>query len=80
MSEAAGHDIRKLIAMINQRRPEVVARIIDPGTKVEQCDTCGAAGSAVSPGKASSANRRSQSLNLTASRDASLFRLSSVNV
>ncbi len=35
MSEAAGHDIRKLIAMINQRRPEVVSRIFDPGTKAE---------------------------------------------
>jgi len=38
MSQAAGHDIRKLIAMINERRPEVISRIIDPGTKAEQCD------------------------------------------
>jgi len=38
MSAAAGHDIRKLIAMINKRRPEVADRIIDPGTKAEQCD------------------------------------------
>ena len=38
MSVAAGHDIRKLIAMINERRPEVAHRIIDPGTKAEQCD------------------------------------------
>ena len=38
MSAAAGHDIRKLIAMINERRPEVAHRIIDPGTKAEQCD------------------------------------------
>ena len=57
MSEAAGHDIRELIAMINQRRPEVVARIIDPGTTAEQCDARGATGSAVSLGKASSADR-----------------------
>lgn len=57
MSEAAGHDIRKLIAMINQRRPEVVSRIIDPGTKAEQCDARGAADSAVSIGEASSAAR-----------------------
>ena len=55
MSEAAGHDIRKLIAMINQRRPEVVSRIIDPGTKAEQCDARGAADSAVVIGEASSA-------------------------
>lgn len=55
MSEAAGHDIRKLIAMINQRRPEVISRIIDPGTKAEQCDARGAADSAVSSGEASSA-------------------------
>lgn len=38
MSAAAGHDIRKLIAMINERRSEVADRIIDPGTKAEQCD------------------------------------------
>ncbi len=38
MSAAAGHDIRKLIAMINERRPDVADRIIDPGTKAEQCD------------------------------------------
>jgi len=57
MSEAAGHDIRKLIAMINQRRPDVVSRIIDPGTKAEQCDACGAADSAVSVGEASPAAR-----------------------
>ena len=38
MSEAAGHDIRKLIATINERRSEVAHRIIDPGTQAEQCD------------------------------------------
>jgi hypothetical protein len=38
MSAAAGHDIRKLIAMINLRRKDVVDRIIDPGTQAEQCD------------------------------------------
>jgi hypothetical protein len=38
MSEAAGHDIRKLIAAINERRDEVASRIIDPGTKAEECD------------------------------------------
>ncbi len=48
MSAAAGHDIRKLIAMINERRSEVADRIIDPGSKAEQCDAHRAAGSAVS--------------------------------
>lgn len=38
MSEAAGHDIRRLIATINKRRPHSAARIIDPGTDAEQCD------------------------------------------
>jgi len=38
MSEAAGHDARKLAAMFNERRAEVADRIIDPGTKAEQCD------------------------------------------
>ena len=37
MSEAAGHDMRKLAAMFNARRSEVADRIIDPGTKAEQC-------------------------------------------
>ncbi len=37
MSEAAGHDIRQLAAMFNARRAEVADRIIDPGTKAEQC-------------------------------------------
>lgn len=38
MSEAAGHDVRKLAAMFNARRAEVADRIIDPGTKAEQTD------------------------------------------
>ena len=38
MSQAAGHDIRKLIAMINAGRTEVASRIIDPGTQAEQTD------------------------------------------
>lgn len=38
MSEAVGHDVRKLAAMYNARRAEVADRIIDPGTKAEQCD------------------------------------------
>ena len=42
MSAAAGHDVRKLIATINERRSSVVSRIIDPGTKAEQCDDRGA--------------------------------------
>jgi hypothetical protein len=35
MSEAVAHDIRKLIAAINERRDSVASRIIDPGTKAE---------------------------------------------
>ena len=38
MSEAVAHDIRKLIAAINERRDSVASRIIDPGTKAEQTD------------------------------------------
>ena len=38
MSDAAGHDVRRLIALINERRPQAAARIIDPGTEAEQCD------------------------------------------
>jgi len=38
MSEAVGHDIRKLIAAINERRDSVASRLIDPGTKAEQAD------------------------------------------
>lgn len=39
MSEAANHDIRRLIATINKRRPQAAGRIIDPGTKAEQSDS-----------------------------------------
>ena len=38
MSEAVGHDVRKLIAAINERRNSVASRIIDPGTRAEQTD------------------------------------------
>jgi hypothetical protein len=50
MSEAAGHDIRKLIATINERRSEVAHRIIDPGTQAERCDAHRAADTAISYG------------------------------
>lgn len=55
MSEAAGHDVRKLAALLNARRAEVANRIIDPGTKAEQCDARGATDSAVSNGESSAA-------------------------
>ncbi len=57
MSQSAGHDVRQLAAMINKRRAEVADRIIDPGTKAEQCDAHGAADRAVSNGKSSPADR-----------------------
>ena len=38
MSDAAGHDVRKLAAMFNEHRTQVADRVIDPGTKAEQCD------------------------------------------
>ena len=41
MSEAAGHDVRKLAALFNERRTQVADRIIDPGTKAEQCNVRG---------------------------------------
>ena len=53
MSEAAGHDVRKLAAMFNTHRAEAADRIIDPGTKAEQCDAQGAADCAVSNGESS---------------------------
>ena len=53
MSEAADHDVRKLIAMINKRRAEVVSRIIDPGTQAEQCDANADADHAVAHGESS---------------------------
>ena len=57
MSAAAGHDIRKLIALINERRSEVAHRIIAPGTKAEQCDARGTTDHAVSDGDFSPAAR-----------------------
>ncbi len=36
MSEAAGHDVRKLIAMINENREAAADRIIDPGSAAER--------------------------------------------
>lgn len=38
MSAAAGHDIRKLIATINELRDKHSDRIISPGKLAEQCD------------------------------------------
>ena len=38
MSKEAGHDVRRLIATINERRPQSAARIIDPGTEAERCE------------------------------------------
>ena len=38
MSADAGHDIRKLAAKYNELRASVASRIVDPGTKAEQCD------------------------------------------
>ena len=32
MSAASGHDVRRLIALINKRRPQCADRMIDPGT------------------------------------------------
>lgn len=48
MSEAAGHDVRKLAAMFNTCRAEVAERIIDPGMQAEQCDTLRAVVSPIS--------------------------------
>ena len=41
MSEAAGHDIHKLAAMINASRAQVAVRIIDPGTQAAASDSQG---------------------------------------
>ncbi len=57
MSEAVGHDIRKLAALFNERRADVADRIIDPGTKAEQCDAHGAADGPVSNGESTPAAR-----------------------
>lgn len=39
MSKAAGHDIRRLIAMINETRPKAATRIISPGAHAEKSST-----------------------------------------
>ena len=57
MSARAGHDIRRLIASINNRWPHEALLAIDPGTKAEQCDAHGAADHAVSDGRSSSEAR-----------------------
>jgi hypothetical protein len=57
MSERAGHDIRTLIASINQRWRNDASRIIDPGTKAQQCAEHGAADQAASDGESSLAAR-----------------------
>lgn len=38
MSDAVGHNIRALIALMNERRSQVLSRIIDPGTEAKQAD------------------------------------------
>ena len=55
MSQSVGHDVRRLAAIYNRRRAEVADRIIDPGTKAEQCDAHGAADHAISDGESSAA-------------------------
>jgi hypothetical protein len=37
MSQKAGHDVRRLIAMLNENRSEYLDRIISPGNDAEQC-------------------------------------------
>ncbi|MFO7905704.1 MAG: hypothetical protein ACQESR_07245 [Planctomycetota bacterium] len=37
MSDAAGHHVRKLAAMFNERRTQVVDRIVDPGSRKQTC-------------------------------------------
>ncbi len=57
MSDVAGHDVRELAAMFNERRSQVADRIIDPGTKAEQCDVRGAPDHVASSGESSPAAR-----------------------
>ncbi len=40
MSAAAGHDVRVLIARINERKRRCMPRIFDPGTQAEQSGPC----------------------------------------
>lgn len=54
MSKQAGHNIRTLIASINQQWPDEASRAIDPGTKAEKCDAHGTVDSAFSNGESSS--------------------------
>lgn len=53
MSERAGHDIRTLIASINSQWPNDAVRVIDPGTKAEQCAARGTADLGGSRGESS---------------------------
>jgi hypothetical protein len=57
MSAKAGHDIRTLIASINNRWPDEALRTIDPGTKAEQSDAYGAADRAAPDGECTPAAR-----------------------
>ena len=57
MSESVGHEVRKLAALFNQRRSEVAGRIIDPGTKAEQCAAQRPVESGHSNGESSAAAR-----------------------
>jgi hypothetical protein len=57
MSKRVGHNIRALIASINNQWPDDVSHAVDFGTKAEQCDARGAADHAVSNGESSSAAR-----------------------
>ena len=57
MSDAAGHDVRTLIASINSRWPDEASRTIDPGTQAEQCDATAPPKSSSDDGKSSPAAR-----------------------
>jgi len=55
MLAKAGHDIRRLIAMINEKRSDYAARIINPGGEAERSDLRQAADGELSQGASSSA-------------------------
>lgn len=57
MSKRVGHDIRALIASINDRWPDDVSHAVDFGTKAEQCDARGAADHAASSGESTASVR-----------------------
>lgn len=57
MAEAVGHDVRGLIAKINERRPRSAERIIDPGTAAEQCDAPQRPATSFANGKSTQAAR-----------------------